>query len=221
MINYTITLLNSGNVTLTNRSVTGTPGPVNCPGSPTTLAPGASLVCSSAYTITQADLDAGSVTNLANATMKFGTQTISANPATATSTAVQTPALLLTKSGTLPASPIKAGDAITYSYVLKNTGNVTLVRPITVSDDKVTVTCPSGPATLAPGASLTCSAAYILLAADITAGSVTNTATARAVFHGAVDFKHGHGYVEPGSQPQARPNQPDWHIPFQEQIGAA
>lgn len=187
VINYTITLQNSGNVTLTNPTVTADHGPGRCPGSLTTLAPAARLACSAAYPITQADLDAGSVTNQANPAMKFDTQTITANTMKATSSAVQTPALLLTKTGTLPASPFTAGKVIDYSDTLKNTGNVTLGRQITVSDNKVTVTCPATPATLAPGVSLTCSAVDTILAANITAGSVTHTATAHAGFNGAVD----------------------------------
>ena len=32
-------------------------------------------------------------------------------------------------------------NVISYSYVIKNTGNVTLSGPFTVTDDKATVTC--------------------------------------------------------------------------------
>ncbi len=37
-------------------------------------------------------------------------------------------------------------------------GNVTIAGPITVSDNKATVSCPSGK--LAPGATITCTATY-------------------------------------------------------------
>jgi hypothetical protein len=66
---------------------------------------------------------------------------------------------------------------IAYSYVIKNTGNVALSGPFTVSDDKTTVTCPAT-ASLAVGASLTCTASYIITSADVCAGRVTNIATA-------------------------------------------
>ena len=88
----------------------------------------------------------------------------------------QTKALSLTKTAA-PTTYSKVGDKITYSYVIKNTGNVTLTGPFTVADNKTTVTCPTT-ASLAPGASITCSASYTITAADVTAGKVTNTATA-------------------------------------------
>lgn len=73
-----------------------------------------------------------------------------------------------------PAGP-NAGDQINYSYLVRNTGETTLTS-ITVTDNKVPVTCPSS--TLAPGAQMTCWATYTVTAADVTSGSVTNTASA-------------------------------------------
>ena len=61
---------------------------------------------------------------------------------------------------------------------MTNAGNVTLAGPFTVSDDKATdESCPAT-ASLAPGASITCTATYTIGQADLDAGSVTNTATA-------------------------------------------
>ena len=70
-----------------------------------------------------------------------------------------------------------AGDVITYTYTLTNTGDTTLAGPFTVTDNKATVTCPDD-TTLAPGASLTCTATYAITGADVSAGKVINTATA-------------------------------------------
>lgn len=183
-ITYTYVLRNTGNVALDAPFVVSDDKTtVTCPNNPVTLAQNAAITCTTIYTIKQVDLDAGSLTNQATATAKFGNLTITAKSVTRV-TAVQTPSLLLTKSGTLPASPIQAGNIIHYSYMLKNNGNVTLNRPITVSDDKTRVSCLARPITLAPNASLTCIAAYTIVAADITAGSVTNTATAHAIFNG-------------------------------------
>ncbi len=67
---------------------------------------------------------------------------------------------------------------ISYGYVVTNTGNVTLPGPFSVSDDKATdESCPAT-ATLAPGASITCTASYTITQADIDAGSVVNVASA-------------------------------------------
>ena len=96
---------------------------------------------------------------------------------TFTNTIVPAPALSLVKAAT-PATYSAVGDVISYSYLVKNTGNVTLAGPVTVTDDKATVTCPAGG--LAPGASMTCTASYTITQADLDGGSVKNTAQAHA-----------------------------------------
>ncbi len=88
-----------------------------------------------------------------------------------------TSSLTLTKS-TSSGGYSAAGDMISYSYDVTNTGTDTL-SGITVSDSLIPsadITCPDS--TLAPGASEICTATYTVTAADVTAGSVTNTATA-------------------------------------------
>ncbi len=71
---------------------------------------------------------------------------------------------------------IQAGDTITYSFTVTNTGNVAL-NNITISDPNVTVN--GGPISLAPGASDNSSftATYTITTADIAAGKVDNQAT--------------------------------------------
>jgi uncharacterized repeat protein (TIGR01451 family) len=70
-----------------------------------------------------------------------------------------------------------AGDTITYTFKVTNTGNVTLTN-ITVTDPKVgPVTCPSGG--LEPDESFACTdVTYTITQADVNAGRVDNTATA-------------------------------------------
>jgi hypothetical protein len=80
----------------------------------------------------------------------------------------------------------EVGDVISYSYLVRNTGNVSLAGPVSIDDNKATVTCPNvntvgnNDANLDPGESITCTASYTIIQADLTAGSVTNTATASA-----------------------------------------
>ena len=86
-----------------------------------------------------------------------------------------------TKSAS-PATYNTAGQTINYSYVLKNTGNVTLSGPFTVTDDKATVTCPPDVTSLAVGDTLTCTASHTVTQADVDAGSITNIAKGHAFF---------------------------------------
>src|SRR5512135_373098 len=138
------------------------------------LAPGASITCTASYVITQADLDAGSLTNVASAAS--GT-TVSPTD-TVTVPATQNPALTIDKTAT-ESSYSKVGDVIHYSYLVTNSGNVTLYN-ITVVDNKATVDCPDTSAGLAPLGTITCTASYTISQADLDAGSVTNSAYAKS-----------------------------------------
>ncbi len=76
----------------------------------------------------------------------------------------------------------KAGDVIHFTYLVTNSGNVTLLGPITVSDNKTSdETCPPT-ASLVPGASITCTSTYIITQADVNSQSVNNIATAQAFY---------------------------------------
>ena len=186
IITYKYTVINTGSVTLTDVNVSDShPGleQLDCvPISPAMLAPGASMTCTATYVTTQRDVDTGSILNLAIA---FGTgpngSTVDSNEATFTVTAVQSPSISLAKSAS-PTTVTAAGQTINfYTYAVTNTGNVTL-NAVTVSDPHSglsMLTCtPSNPATLMPGASMTCTATYMATQADIDTGSIMNTATA-------------------------------------------
>src|SRR5664280_749671 len=89
------------------------------------------------------------------------------------------PALTLVK--TSDKATYTAGDTVTYTYTLHNTGNVALTT-FSVTDDKTTVNCTGAVSSLAAGASTTCTATYLTTTADGVAGSATNHATAHAVY---------------------------------------
>jgi uncharacterized repeat protein (TIGR01451 family) len=85
------------------------------------------------------------------------------------------PALTLTDSAT-PGSFNQAGQVISYSYKVSNTGAGTLTG-IAVTDPAVPgVSCRA--ASLVPGASEICTGSYTTTSADLAAGKVTDTATA-------------------------------------------
>ncbi len=179
-IQYSYTLTNSGNVTLNppyavtdNKVAT-----VTCPQSPAALSVGQSIVCTATYTILQSDLDAGSVTNVAQGLAYFTETPVASNKDSETVTATQEPSIALVKTATPNYStPVQVGDMISYTLVAVNNGNVTLYD-VVISDQKLgTLSCvPAQPAVLAPTQALRCEGAYALAQADIDAGKVDNTA---------------------------------------------
>ena len=177
-ITYTFVVRNTGNVTLSNVSVNdplqglGTISPASA-----TLNPGDSETFTASYTITLADLNAGKVDNTATAT-----GTPPAGPAVSdtdseTITAEQSPAIRIVKTAD-PKTYSEAGDVITYTFEVTNTGNVTLSN-VSVSDPLPGLgTISPASATLNPGDSETFTASYTITLADMNAGKVDNTATA-------------------------------------------
>jgi uncharacterized repeat protein (TIGR01451 family) len=153
----------------------------------TSLAAGTSTTCSAApYTVTQADVDAGAVTNTATASATLdgcasGCGLVSPE-ASAVSPTHSVGGLSATKTGVLDdrngdgvANP---GESIRYTVRLTNTGTVTLTG-VTTSDPLETLSCDGS--SIAPSASIDCVGSYTVTKADATAGSVRNTVTAGAV----------------------------------------
>jgi uncharacterized repeat protein (TIGR01451 family) len=191
-IAYSYLVTNIGNVELTSVAVNDpTLGAVTCPAIPPPgLAPGDSVTCTAdaTHTVTQADVDAGQIVDTATATGvgAAGGTSPESLPSTATvPTVAAAPQVAIRKVGDVtPAShqgAAQQGDTIAYSYVVTNTGNVTLAS-VSVHDPTIgTVTCPTPPAPgLAPGLAVTCTADHVhtVTAADVAAGFVTDTATA-------------------------------------------
>ena len=189
-VTYTYTVTNTGNTPLSAISVaetaftgTGTAPVPNCP--QTALAPAASEQCTATYVATAADVDAGSISNTAVASGQDSViGAVSSAAATAAVTADQAPALTLEKKAD-PTTIIGAGQPVAYSFVVANTGNVTLTAVGITEQDfsgtggPLTVTCPAN-TTLAAGASLTCTADYTATDTDYASGRISNSATADA-----------------------------------------
>jgi hypothetical protein len=70
----------------------------------------------------------------------------------------------------------QVGDVISYNYAVTNTGTTTL-NGLAIADPAVPgASCPDS--ALAPGTAETCTGSYTVTSADVTAGKVTDTATA-------------------------------------------
>ncbi|WP_133123067.1 DUF7507 domain-containing protein [Zhengella mangrovi] len=205
-ISYQFTIRNTGNVTLTNISVSDPMPGLTISGSPlASLAPGATdTSITGTYTITQADVDAGTVSNQATAkgsspgntddqTAMSDNDNDATNGTGPTDTPITgAPSMTLGKTATVnddnSNGRTDAGDTISYRFTIRNTGNVTLTN-ISVSDPMPGLTISGSPlASLAPGATDTSiTGTYTITQADVDAGTVSNQATAKGSSPGNTD----------------------------------
>ncbi len=189
MIEYSFVLTNTGNTTLTN-VVLDDPLPglvMNDPTTIATLLPGAenAQTITATYTVLQADIQRGDVTNQASVTYDDfnGPQ----GPTDSNQVVVpltQVPDIAIVKEASSALSdPAVVGEVITYSFTVTNTGNLTLTG--VVIDDPLTGLTPSSfvVGTLEPGeVSSVFTATYAIDADDIAAGEVVNQATATGTY---------------------------------------
>ena len=133
-------------------------------------------------TVAVAAAAAPSVTNAARAS-GGGDATCPAAPAATQArcnptdlTTVASPSLTVDKTAGTP-SGSTAGSTIAYSFVVTNTGNVTLTG-IAINDANLDAAATCAVTTLAPGASTTCSGTHTITQAEVNAGTVDNSATA-------------------------------------------
>ncbi|WP_281322054.1 DUF7507 domain-containing protein [Flavobacterium aestivum] len=189
VVTYTFTVTNSGIVSLHNITVTD-------------LHPGLSAIAlqsgdsnnnnilevtetwiyKATYTVTQADIDNGSITNQASVSGTAPNDTVVSDqsgdsPAGDNPNVITfciTPGLTVTKT-TTTASFSAVGDVINYTINVKNTGNTTL-HQITVKDPLTGLDTVIE--TLAPGASLDYTQSYTVTQEDLDKGSVINVAKA-------------------------------------------
>jgi LysM repeat protein len=191
VINYSYVVTNAGTEILAGSfAVIDNIATVICPepntaGNPdNALDPGESISCIGSYGITQADLDAGSVTNVVTASAAGGA-VVSASGGVTFNLTSGTPGktLGLTKTAN-PLTYSQAGQTITYTYVIANTGSLAVgPAQFMIVDDHIggsaaPFTCGPDTTLLSPGQTITCSATYTISQQDMGVSSVTNTATA-------------------------------------------
>jgi hypothetical protein len=185
---FDFTVTNGGNQTVHGLAINAdTVSGVTC--AATVLAPGASTTCEATYAATQADIDAGSITDTASASAvdPAGT-TVSSPSEPVTVPAVQNPGLTVDETAS-PSSVGAVGDVVTFSFRVANSGNVTLngvsvvEGAFTGSDPFGTISCPL--TTLAPGQTMTCTVTdYAVTQTDLDNGSIENTVTATSTAPG-------------------------------------
>jgi uncharacterized repeat protein (TIGR01451 family) len=185
-VTWVLRVRNTGTTTLSSVAVNDpSAGPATCPATP--LAPGQSAGCTvAAHAVTQGDVDAGVVSNTAtaSATAPSGSA-VSSAPASATVPVAQSSTLRLSVSATTADlnhdGRTDLGDTVAWSFLVRNSGTVTLTS-VTVDDPAAgAVSCPAG--SLAPAATVSCLATtpYAVTPADVAAGHADTSATASAV----------------------------------------
>jgi len=187
VITYTYTVQNTGNITLDNVNITDVHGGTGtlsapAPASVNGLGPNDTQVFTSTYTVTQADIDAGgTIDNIAtaNSTPKRGTITAPTADESISLTKPQ-PEAVFSKIAS-PDANLEEGDTVTYTYTVKNTGNVTFDVSISDIQNGTGTLSAITPATasVAPGGSQVFTATYVITQADFDAGTnIDNKATA-------------------------------------------
>ncbi|WP_316831662.1 gliding motility-associated C-terminal domain-containing protein [Pedobacter aquatilis] len=181
-INYSFTVKNTGNVTLSAIVITdakiGLARTLNL-----TLPPGATAVETVVYTLSQAEKNAGTVSNSASVSARIpNQQSVSDVSGTLESNDTPTVTLIPEKGAiSLVKTASFSGNVITYTFTIKNEGNVSL-GAINLTDTKLGISAKaiSIAAGLLPGSSITHTESYTLTQADKDLGSVSNTASIQA-----------------------------------------
>lgn len=195
-IRWSFVVTNTGEATARDLAIADPlAGPVSCPVAELPRGATTQCVADAPYAITDGDVFAGAVRNTATATAtnpRSGATVISNASSTQTPTIAQ-PSIDIAKTATVDPAERQggaaAGDAITYTFVVTNTGNVPLGAIVVDDPDVGAVTCAL--TTLRAGESTNCTAALArtVTQADVDTGAgLSNTAevTGASVVDGQV-----------------------------------
>jgi uncharacterized repeat protein (TIGR01451 family) len=199
VLNYSYLVTNDGNVSLAGPVTIDddTSSDETCPALPPEsgfpagkLDPGESTTCTATHTVQSGDMDAGFVTNTAQASADGVDSNF--DQATLYSDFNPTPDIRIVKTAA-PTSFSSVGTTITYTFDVRNTGNVTLTS-VDVTDTLTgfglsPIVCDwagssdgnTPPGTLSPDETVQCSATLTTTQAHLDAGRIDNTATATGV----------------------------------------
>ena len=197
VIDYTITVTNTGNMTLINVVVSDNNANISGNNNLGNMVAGQIETLYASHVVTQEDIDNGSVSNSAVAQGFFnGALIIDASDdidpdspsggddPTITHIA-QYPQISVVKDDQLPNTPqnLNVGDVITYQILVTNTGNVTL-NLVNITDNNATIISGNPVMNLEPGTTHVVTADHTVTQADIDAGQVSNQAAGTFDFQG-------------------------------------
>ena len=163
------------------------------------LSPDETVNATATYAITQADIDAGDVVNVATSYGDFvnGGKHVESVPDDAITIITTKPHISVVKDVDIKQiDDAKVSDVLTYSFTVKNDGNVTLTD-ISIDDALAGISelvfdwdnstdASTADGALSPNESVMATAMYAITQTDIKNGSVINTATS----HGYHDGEH-------------------------------
>ena len=218
VLTYQFAVTNTGDTTETAVGVTDTQtppaGPLTtppacqslsspagvCSGATTSLAPGQTALFTATYTVTQTDVDRGSIADSATATGTSPGGPVTSPPSPLTVPVAQTNTLSIVKSlaAGSPYPITTPGQVLTYQFAVTNTGNTTEnsvgvtdtqtppAGPLTTAPACQSLSSPAGACsgattTLAPGQTATFTATYTVAQADIDQGSIGDSAIASGI----------------------------------------
>lgn len=189
VITYTYTVTNTGGSTIRNVTLADPMSGLSAisPSTAANIAPGANRVFTATRTVTQADINAGSLSNTGTASGTSATGAAYTSNGSLTVPIPQNPTLTIVKSSTQP-SPLVLGSVINYSFLVTNTGNVTMTNVQVIDTLTGLGTISPASVTLAPGASQTFTASKTVTQADVNAGGVNNSATARGTLPNSTTY---------------------------------
>jgi len=174
-ITYTYTVKNTGTLTISALQVNDDKlNTINF--ARNSLAPGESITATINYVVKSSDLPGPLVNTATTVARDPSGNLITPAKASASVALTYNAAIVLTKA---PSATIaKVGDRVTYTYTVKNTGDVS-VSNLVLSDDKLgSITI--SPTSLSPGQTATGTASHTVVEADLP-GPLVNNATAKGV----------------------------------------
>ncbi|WP_437920220.1 DUF7507 domain-containing protein [Sphingobacterium sp. LRF_L2] len=205
-LDYVITLINTGNVSLYQVSLSDNKATLQESGLFTQLSPGESRELHAKYTLSQSDIDLGAVYSQASVVAQtfqgVGISGLSVDPdpiadsdplydascATCTVIAIQQqPIFTLLKTTDRTKKYSKVGDQVSYQLVIKNTGNIALVQ-INITDSNADTRNVATLSRLALGEERTFTVVHTVTQSDLNTGAIYNQAEGTAKTAKGVSF---------------------------------